>query len=152
MKPNMLPQKFKSQVGATLLEVNMVIAIVGLLGFTYVNSAPDRLVSSQWTEMQTEVDQVKLAIGACVLASAGITGECDDPAKVYAHTGYAIRPEFHGHTLAIQPDSAALMVTIAKKDGDCAVIVTPMVKDAHAHWVQKLIGKNCEHISRVQPT
>lgn len=144
----MLHKMHPKQFGATLLELMMILAIIALLTLTFAVNAPERKVAERWDHMQTEIESLKLAITDCLSASMGSPSECDQPEKIQQHTGFVVKTLVDGAAIVIVSQTAAIAVTIDKKEGDCAILVSPTIEGNFVKWKQNSTGQNCNNVAR----
>ena len=136
-----------TQKGFTLIELMIVVAIIGILAAIAIPQYQNYVTRSKWTENNTVIAPLKLAIGECLQANQGTKTSCDTLPKLTAETGYGSLPTpKYGaaeNPVVITEKTAAIVVTGATTVGSCVVTWTPTVDDNSVQWVGITSGKDC---------
>ena len=125
----------------------IVVAIIGILAAIAIPQYQNYVTRSKWTENNTVIAPLKLAIGECLQANQGLKTACDELSELTTQTGYATlpAPKYGAATapVAITENTAAIVVTGADSVGACIVTWTPTVDANSVQWVGATSGKGC---------
>ena len=125
----------------------IVVAIIGILAAIAIPQYQNYVTRSKWTENNTVIAPLKLAIGECLQANQGVKTACDKLGELTTQTGYATLPvpKYGAATnpVTITANSAAIVVNGATTVGGCTVTWIPTVDANSVQWVGATSGTDC---------
>lgn len=132
-----------AQKGFTLIELMIVVAIIGILAAIAIPQYKDYVTRAKWSENNTSIAPLKLAIGECIQDQQGDLTACDTLTKLTSITGYAALPTPTNGTVTLTGTTAAIVVTGNASVGSCVVTWTPDVTDNAVKWTGATSGAGC---------
>ncbi len=139
----MQSMKRTAQSGFTLIELMIVVAIIGILAAIAVPQYQDYVTRAKYTENNTSIAPLKLAIGECAQLNSGDLGACDTLAKLTTQTGYSALPVPKYATVTLTATTAAIVATGTADVGSCVVTWTPTVNANAVSWAGVTSGAGC---------
>ena len=134
------------QLGFTLIELMIVIAIIGILAAIAIPQYQDYVTRAKWAENNTVIAPVKLAIAECLQNNQSALTSCDTIAELTSDTGYLAVPTASNNlaSVSITGTTAAIVVTGTAAVGACVVTWTPGVGDLNKIvWNPVTTGTSC---------
>jgi|OpeIllAssembly_1097287.scaffolds.fasta_scaffold121677_2 type IV pilus assembly protein PilA len=136
----------KAQQGFTLIELMIVVAIIGILAAIAIPQYQDYVTRAKWSENNTSIAPVKLAIGECLQNQNSVVANCDTLTELTSNTGYAALPTASKNlaSVSITATTGAIVVTGTSSVGSCVVTWTPDVTDPNKIvWNGVTSGTSC---------
>ncbi len=134
------------QVGFTLIQLMVIVAILGVFALAAVSSYKDYLVKSRFSNVKVLVEPVKAAMTACIQQHLGSLSSCDSVEKLSIMMP---APNEDLRSINIADKTAVIFATATAPAGGYTYILTPSVTRSGDKTVVFKVSGTCTEVGDI---